>query len=862
MDSSEDISILEDLIGQCTEIIDKLYALKVTWNENQCKHILGRFNAIGKKLDIMGSNSTSDGSKVPDGGLIYDKLVQILKKGKKLVEQYVAPEINSLVVAQLENRGAFQELDKELDTLVAELGLQDLRENVKLTRGTNLCLQNEDDLDKKRKMLQYYADLDKKHMQTTGEKQSGKLAQVLSEKATTNMDVKKSGASKTALPSYLRIDGKSDIKIDEKQRVREYKRKSNRDPKEQDGWASVKSGTWLGCDFAIKKFKCGSDAIQAQWNESQLQWEVEKLVELQHPHVVRLVGFGKSEEECIFVMELMRQDLRRLIGTRLDSSESKHDKRPFTESEELDIINQIAKGMYFMHTKGYAHGDLKCSNILVNEFGDHLEVKLSDFRGSQSLDKAWDFEAFEQASKTRRPRWTAPEAIDHYGWDPQMADRSKWVQPSKDLLKQSDTYSFGMTCFEILTGKYPFDGIREENGGPLLERIKEGAAEKWNQFPPELNEDLKGLITSCWNKDPSQRPDFGKICHLLDTISFKRPVDGTSTVSAVLKQMSPALESKDGDKFPKVELLRSLSLVKEDIPGHLMIREPEELQRIEPEIAEGAFGKVFKATWLGCTFAMKSLMSSKSNTRDLQREVSYLIQVSRHPCIVQMVGLSENKDGEHSIVMEYMDSNLREVIELRIKSKNTKPFTFAEAAVIITKIAWGMAYLHSRGLVHLDLNPSNVLAKDYAKTVDVKIMDFGTSCLEDPTKAAERDFYKGIGSGFYRAPEMLPLVAGEILPPELPARKSKADLKALKTIDVYSFGMICHEVLAGDAPWSRLQLTDYAGARKGQYQPEWPSDCPPELILLIQRCWSMASQKRPTFIEICENLRDIFGNNL
>lgn len=65
-----------------------------------------------------------------------------------------------------------------------------------------------------------------------------------------------------------------------------------------------------------------------------------------------------------------------------------------------------------------------------------------------------------------------------------------------------------------------------------------------------------------------------------------------------------------------------------------------------------------------------------------------------------MVGLSLNPDGEHSIVMEYMDSNLRQLIQTRLRdeSRTTRPFTVPEAMLIVTKIARGMAYLHSRGL--------------------------------------------------------------------------------------------------------------------------------------------------------------------
>ena len=486
--------------------------------------------------------------------------------------------------------------------------------------------------------------------------------------------------------------------------------------------------------------------------------EVGNLVELRHPHVVRLVGFGHDDEECVFVMELMDGNMRSCI-----------DAKPFTASETLDIITQIAKGMYFMHTKGYAHGDLKCSNLLVKRFGESQEVKISDLRGSQSLDKAWDPEAFRQASLTRRPRWTAPEAIDHYNG----------VQPPTELLKQSDVYSFGMACFEVVTGKYPFHGVRDE---PLLAQIKEGA-EKWNSFPSEMDKDLKGLIISCWNKDPKS---FETVCHILDTIRSKKLAaeNNTScgvTVPGMLMQLCtdrfakaqhvPQIRGRRGNEPGKVEFFRSNSVV--IVPDHLMIT-PEQLARSVTPIGEGSHGRVFKATWLGCTFAVKIQLCS-ATTLVLQQEVDFLVNVSRHPCIVQMVGLSLNPDGEHSIV-------------ITVKPLMSRSWT------LVCRI------LKS---IQIQLRSSITTGWVPGFTVHLKCY------LSPPVKYC----------------------------------------------------------LQGGPVNRRVTMVtcDYAAVRKGQYSPKWPSNPRPEvksLIAIVERCWCMAPADRPTFIQICKDLQDIFKSSL
>lgn len=85
--------------------------------------------------------------------------------------------------------------------------------------------------------------------------------------------------------------------------------------------------------------------------------------------------------------------------------------------------------------------------------GQYLEVKIADLRGSQKRGEQND-EAFKEANKTRRPRWTAPEALDHSG---------RCIEFSWASLKQTYTYSFAMTCYESVSGKYSNDGIRVES---------------------------------------------------------------------------------------------------------------------------------------------------------------------------------------------------------------------------------------------------------------------------------------------------------------------------------------------------------------------------------------------------------------
>jgi serine/threonine protein kinase len=73
---------------------------------------------------------------------------------------------------------------------------------------------------------------------------------------------------------------------------------------------------------------------------------------------------------------------------------------------------------------------------------------------------------------------------------------------------KADLYNFALVCYEILTGKRPFEG--ERMGELLKKRIT------IDRLHPELPEQcptrLASLIQRCWEHDPRERPDFPKIC--------------------------------------------------------------------------------------------------------------------------------------------------------------------------------------------------------------------------------------------------------------------------------------------------------------------------------------------------------------
>lgn len=147
-------------------------------------------------------------------------------------------------------------------------------------------------------------------------------------------------------------------------------------------------------------------------------------------------------------------------------------------------------------------------------------------------------------------------------------------------------------------------------------------------------------------------------------------------------------------------------------------------------------------------------------------------------------------------------------------------------------IAHGMEYIHSQGVIHRDLKPENILINQDFK---LKIADFGIGCEE-----AYCDFLAD-DPGTYRwmAPEMI-------------KRKAYG-----RKVDVYGFGLILWEMVAGTIPYKDMTPIQAAFAVVHKnLRPSIPADCAPAMKALIEQCWSSHPEKRPEFWQVVKVLEE------
>ncbi|CAM6068468.1 unnamed protein product [Sphagnum tenellum] len=270
------------------------------------------------------------------------------------------------------------------------------------------------------------------------------------------------------------------------------------------GSTTVHKVVWLGKHFAEKCF-FGPES-------KHFQEEASLLARLSHPNILPLFCFVTKAHSCSLVTELMDGDLHGLMLRRLDNHEIQG--VPFKLLEAIDIMLQVAEGMHCLHQNKVVHRDLKSMNILVNCDGHdgHVYAKVADFGLSKTKESSCTYSNLTMDMGTTR--WMAPELFGNFDQSVpiQVYQETKHPSLSNEQISKRypfkvDIYSFGMVCYEILTGNIPFPD--HTSMMELRKKIKDGLRPN---LPEQCPQQLSKLIQACYHSDPATRPSFFEIC--------------------------------------------------------------------------------------------------------------------------------------------------------------------------------------------------------------------------------------------------------------------------------------------------------------------------------------------------------------
>src|SRR5215813_213972 len=236
--------------------------------------------------------------------------------------------------------------------------------------------------------------------------------------------------------------------------------------------------------------------------------------------------------------------------------------------------------------------------------------------------------------------------------------------------------------------------------------------------------------------------------------------------------------------------------------------------KLEAEIGRGGFGRVYRAfdPTVGRTVAIKILITD--NDKDLlarfRREATATGKL-RHKNIVTIYEYGE-QDNTPYLVMEYLEG---EDLRTTISSRHISTL-FAKTS-IMTQVAEGLQHAHHHGIVHRDIKPANIMILNDAT---VKIMDFGIARVLNEFTTRLTQHGDVLGTLSYMAPEVLHGTESDTL------------------CDIYSFGVIYYELLAGKHPFSADQPARVIYNITATQPPpvsKLAPQCPPELEQLVAR---------------------------
>ena len=249
-------------------------------------------------------------------------------------------------------------------------------------------------------------------------------------------------------------------------------------------------------------------------------------------------------------------------------------------------------------------------------------------------------------------------------------------------------------------------------------------------------------------------------------------------------------------------------------------------------IGSGGMAIVYKAKChrLNRLVAVKVLKSDLAEDADFRRrfrDESQAVAMLSHPNIVSVYDVSRGET--EYIVMELIDG-----ITLKQYMEKRGQLNWREALHFITQIMKALAHAHSRGIIHRDIKPQNIMV---LRDGSVKVADFGIACLANSANTLTQE---ALGSVHYMSPEQ--------------ARGDRTDARS----DIYSAGVVLYEMLTGRLPFEGDSAVSVAIQHLSSVPlspREINPDVPEALELICMK--AMASELEKRYASADEMLADL-----
>ena len=239
-------------------------------------------------------------------------------------------------------------------------------------------------------------------------------------------------------------------------------------------------------DVALKKASASSspEVLNEFYKETRI------LKSLNTPYIIRYYGTTQDKDSIWIIMEYAAKNS---LYHHIQSCKQSGYNSSFPWSDRFRISNEIARGLFAIHSKNIIHRDMKSLNVLLTST---LQAKITDF-GLSKIRSINSATTAIHGNNVGTLLWKSPESF------------STKYKPVTSL----DIYSLGIIFWEIATGDIPFEGHDYDT---IMLSVRNGERP---DIPDDCPEPYARIIEKCWAHDPNQRPTAKEVITMLNQLS-------------------------------------------------------------------------------------------------------------------------------------------------------------------------------------------------------------------------------------------------------------------------------------------------------------------------------------------------------
>ncbi|RHZ57832.1 hypothetical protein Glove_383g22 [Diversispora epigaea] len=609
----------------------------------------------------------------------------------------------------------------------------------------------------------------------------------------------------------------------------DYSKLKNIEYLAEGGFGSIWKAEWIDMPEEVFEFyKSNQIALKKLKNSQEISSEFLKELtanfQCRDKYVLPILGLTQDSmtKEYAIVLRYMKNGNLRDF---LDQNKS----LPWIE--RLWLLSSFISGLKVIHSKGFVHSDLHPGNLMITEAYNNSKYKFIRL-GDLGLCKLAN-ETSSSGTYGILP-YIAPEALDKCQYS-----------------QASDIYSVGILMWIISTGKIPF--ANRAYDVELVFDIVNGLRPKINNNIPQCYVELMKL---CWHKDPAERPNAEMICIQSENWINNLLYHDETEVSLMFLNANQKMQDEDED-LSSAETTHSEAYITSKplptIPEYDTILSRQQFFSIPDNIieylAEGGFGSIWKAEWIDMPeevfefyksnqIALKKLKNSQEISSEFLKELTANFQC-RDKYVLPILGLTQDSmTKEYAIVLRYMkNGNLRDFLD------QNKSLPWIERLWLLSSFISGLKVIHSKGFVHSDLHPGNLMiteAYNNSKYKFIRLGDLGLCKLANETSS----------SGTYG---ILPYIAPEALDK---CQYSQAS-------DIYSVGILMWIISTGKIPFAnRAYDVELVFDIVNGLRPKINNNIPQCYVELMKLCWHKDPAERPNAEMICIQSENWINNLL